>query len=151
MRGAPSVVKISNPVLSKLLTEHKEGEDDKKTMENEVVNFFEKKTYNMKKRDPKAIDPRFRRNPDKLFAFEGRYEDMEMQHFDDDNINAAIEFRTGKQRHTDFFFKLHDLNEKIEVFNTIFASRQPKFISAEYQEKVTVTLTVLSIETNRSN
>jgi len=52
--------------------------------------------------------------------------------FDDENINAAIEFRTQKSKHTDFFFKLHDLKERIEVFNKIFGSKQPKYMHLEY-------------------
>ena len=63
--------------------------------------------------------------------------------FDDENVNQAIEFRTNRQKHTDFFFKLHDLKERIEVFNTIFTSKQPKFMHYEYQLKVPIPSLIL--------
>ena len=41
----------------------------------------------------------------------------------DENINNAIELRVNKQKHSDFFFKLHDLKEKIVVYNEVFRSK----------------------------
>ncbi len=91
----------------------------------------------MKKADPIGQESleqeKSRRKPKPLFEFEGRYEEVDPRGlFDDENINAAIEFRTQKSKHTDFFFKLHDLKERIEVFNKIFGSKQPKYMHLEY-------------------
>jgi len=54
-----------------------------------------------------------------------------------------MELRFQRQKHTDFFFKLHELKERIEVFNTIFGSKKPKFINLEYQRKVMNNLKIL--------
>ena len=51
--------------------------------------------------------------------------------YEDDNVNQAIELRNQKQKHSDFFFKLHELKERIEVYNEIFRSKVPKFLHQE--------------------
>ena len=48
----------------------------------------------------------------------------------DENLMNAIELRMHKQKHSDFFFKLNELNERIEVYNQIFNSRVPKFMKS---------------------
>ena len=45
-------------------------------------------------------------------------------------MRAAIELRYQKQKHTDFFFKLAELKERIEVYNEVFRSKVPKYIKA---------------------
>ncbi len=54
-----------------------------------------------------------------------------MKPFDDENVNQAIELRTHKQKHSDFFFKLHELKERIAVFNEVFRSKQPRYIRGD--------------------
>jgi hypothetical protein len=48
-----------------------------------------------------------------LFEYEGKYDEDPKLMFNDENVNLAIELRNSKQKHTDFFFKLHDLKERI--------------------------------------
>ncbi len=48
--------------------------------------------------------------------------------YTDENVLNAIEIRESKKKHSDYFFKLVDLKEKIEVYNYIFKSSQPKFL-----------------------
>ena len=43
-------------------------------------------------------------------------------------MEHAVDIRIHKQRHTDFFFKLHELKERIEVYNEIFRSRVPRYL-----------------------
>ncbi len=52
-------------------------------------------------------------------------------HYEDENVNMAIELRNQKQKHSDFFFRLHELKERIEVYNEIFRSKVPKFLHQE--------------------
>ena len=97
----------------------------------EVMNFFEKKTHehNSTEREPEEsryIPPKPQQKP--LFEYEGRYELTSEGRHEDDNVNNAIKFRQDKQKHTDFFFKLQELNERIDVFHQVFSSKQPKFL-----------------------
>ena len=36
--------------------------------------------------------------------------------------------RTNKQKHTEFFYKLDELKDRIEVYNELFRSNVPKFM-----------------------
>jgi len=45
-------------------------------------------------------------------------------------VKAAIELRYQRQKHSDFFFKLAELKERIEVYNEVFRSKVPKYIKA---------------------
>jgi hypothetical protein len=36
----------------------------------------------------------------------------------------------ARSKHTDFFFKLHELKERIEVYNEVFNTKKPKYIKA---------------------
>ncbi len=102
------------------------------------MNFFEKKTYNMKKADPTVISHtsvKRQKLHKPLFEFQGKYEDEERYNYGDENINQAIELRQDRQKHTDFYFQLHDLKERIEVYNKIFGTRTPKYMHFEYQQK----------------
>ena len=45
-------------------------------------------------------------------------------------MKAAIELRYQRQKHSDFFFKLAELKERIEVYNEVFRSKVPKYIKA---------------------
>ena len=62
--------------------------------------------------------------------------DKKRLRYDDDNVNRAIELRNQKQKHSDFFFRLHELKEKIEVYNEIFRSKVPKFLHQDAYTKV---------------
>ena len=64
-----------------------------------------------------------------LFEYEGRLDDWEgYDKFDDENINSAVELRLGRSKHSDFFFKLHELKERIDVYNEVFRSKKPKYL-----------------------
>ena len=65
-----------------------------------------------------------------LFEFEGKYED-DKQYFDDDNVNNAVELRENRQRHSDFFFKLHELKERIDVYNAVYRSKIPRYLRGD--------------------
>lgn len=51
--------------------------------------------------------------------------------YEDDNVTQAIDYRNHKQKHTDFFFKLTELKERIEVYNEVFRSKKPKYLHQE--------------------
>ncbi len=36
--------------------------------------------------------------------------------------------KTNKQKHTEFFYKLDELKDRIEVYNELFRSNVPKFM-----------------------
>jgi hypothetical protein len=46
----------------------------------------------------------------------------------DDNIKNAIQIWTKKQKHTEFYYRLHVLKERIDIYNEIFMSRIPKYM-----------------------
>lgn len=46
----------------------------------------------------------------------------------DDNIRNAIHIRLSKKKHTDFYFKLCLLTERIQAYKQIFRPRTPRFI-----------------------
>jgi hypothetical protein len=46
----------------------------------------------------------------------------------DENVKNAIDLRQAKSTHTDFYVKLSALKDRIDVFNDIFQSKQPKFL-----------------------
>jgi len=58
----------------------------------------------------------------------------------DPNLQQAIELRMQKSRSTDFFLKLSELTERIEIFQQIFLSKEPKYIhrkpTKDVQKKV---------------
>ena len=60
------------------------------------MNFFEKKTYNMEKKDANIQDNSKKRDVKPLFEFEGKYEDEDQYVYTDENINMAIELRENK-------------------------------------------------------
>ncbi len=72
------------------------------------MNFFNKRTYNMIPSKSKLYD-----EEEFLLPQDGDVVDLK----------NAIDIRMEKQSHSDFFLKLLDLNDRIEVFNTIFLSR----------------------------
>ena len=55
----------------------------------------------------------------------GNYRDIGRQSM---NVLNAIEMRTNKQKHTEFFYKLDELKDRIEVYNELFRSNVPKFM-----------------------
>jgi hypothetical protein len=46
--------------------------------------------------------------------------------------------RLHKQKHTDFFYKLDELKDRIDVYNELFRSAVPKYLKKK-TIKVTVT------------
>jgi hypothetical protein len=48
--------------------------------------------------------------------------------YEDENVLNAIELRNQKQKHTDYYFKLLQLRDKIDVYNFIFKSNKPKYL-----------------------
>ena len=47
----------------------------------------------------------------------------------DDNIRNAIALRQKKSKVSDFYFRLAELKDRIEVYQKMFLSRQPKYLS----------------------
>jgi hypothetical protein len=43
--------------------------------------------------------------------------------------------RTNKQKHTEFFYKLDELKDRIEVYNELFRSNVPKFMKKKSLRK----------------
>jgi hypothetical protein len=57
----------------------------------------------------------------------------------DENVVNAIDIRLHKQKHTDFFYKLDELKDRIEVYNELFRTNVPKFM-----KKKTLTVRIIS-------
>ena len=87
----------------------------------------------MEASDVDALNVRFLDRKEKpLFEFEGRIDDMDDGQSDkDENVLQAIELRQQRQKHTDFFYKLHELKERLEVYNEVFRSKIPRFLKSE--------------------
>lgn len=51
-------------------------------------------------------------------------------------MKHALDLIEKKKVHTDFYHKLDELKERIDVFNAVFGSRKPKYIHMEYIERV---------------
>jgi hypothetical protein len=74
-----------------------------------------------------------------LFEFEGRIDlDGEGEHTRknrilhlDENLTNAVELRQNKSKHSDFFFKLHELKERIQVYNEVFRSKVPRYLRGD--------------------
>ena len=47
----------------------------------------------------------------------------------DDNIRNAIALRQKKSKVSDFYLRLAELKDRIEVYQKMFLSRKPKFLS----------------------
>ena len=58
----------------------------------------------------------------------GNYKDIGRHRISDENVLNAIDSRTHKQKHTEFFYKLDELKDRIEVYNELFNSNVPKFM-----------------------
>ena len=43
-------------------------------------------------------------------------------------MEHAIDLRMKKQKHSDFYFKLHNLKDRIEVYKEIFQTRVPRYL-----------------------
>ena len=46
----------------------------------------------------------------------------------DENVLNAINKRQGKQKYSDFFYKLDELKDRIEVYNDMFKTNVPSFM-----------------------
>lgn len=66
-----------------------------------------------------------------------------------ENLHHAVQLRMGKQKHTDFYFKLHELKERIEVYNEIFLSRVPKYMKRNI--KVRIIEAISDFSTSKKN
>ncbi len=69
---------------------------------------------------------------DKLFkGGEGSFYNLGKQHERasyDENVLKAIDKRYGKQKYSDFFYKLDELKDRIEVYNDMFRTNVPSFM-----------------------
>ena len=54
----------------------------------------------------------------------------------DENTLNAIKKRQGKQKYSDFFYKLDELKDRIEVYNDMFKSNVPSFMRKSLKRKV---------------
>ena len=55
-------------------------------------------------------------------------------------LKHAIELREEKQKHTDFYMKLTELNDRITVFQNVFMSKQPRFLVEVKKKPVSATI-----------
>ena len=91
-----------------------------------VRRFFDKAAYEKYKKEPQ-----FKlKKKDKLFLTEeGNYKDIGREtHITDENVLNAIDLRLHRQKHTEFFYKLDELKDRIEVYNDLFKSNVPRFM-----------------------
>ena len=51
----------------------------------------------------------------------------------DENIEHAIDLRLKKQKHSDFYFKLNNLKDRIEVYKEIFQTRVPRYLRKNHR------------------
>ena len=94
----------------------------------EVRRLFDKAVYEKYQKDPEYIKAS-KKKKDKLFTVEvGNYKDIGRHRISDENVLNAIDSRTHKQKHTEFFYKLDELKDRIEVYNELFNSNVPKFM-----------------------
>eukprot|EP00347_Sterkiella_histriomuscorum_P004637 403359696 len=122
MQGVPSVIRLK---------QSKPNQD--------VRNLFDRKTYMKDNSEHDNLDPPSPRLQN-INSHRIVYDDDEVQEnkklvskklskiHDDENVQQAIDLRNQKQKHTDFFFKLAELKERIEVYNEVFRSKKPKFL-----------------------
>lgn len=100
----------------------------------QVRRFFDKAAYEKYNVNLKGS----KKKKEKLFAEErGTFYDLgnKDRHYDENTLNA-IEKRQGKQKHTDFFYKLDELKDRIEVYNDMFRSNVPSFMRKSLKRKV---------------
>ena len=83
--------------------------------------------YEKYQNDPAYINAK--KNREKLFTLEeGSFKDIMKHEIIDDNVLSAIDMRMHKQKHTDFFYKLDELKDRIDVYNELFRSNIPKYL-----------------------
>ncbi len=58
----------------------------------------------------------------------GNYRDIGRHSISDENVLSAIDLRSHRQKHTEFFYKLDELKDRIDVYNELFRSNVPKFL-----------------------
>ena len=44
-----------------------------------------------------------------------------------ENVRKAIDFAKSKEKHSDFYGRLNNVNSKLEVYNQVFYTKVPKF------------------------
>ena len=92
----------------------------------QVRRFFDKAAY--EKYNKQTQSPG--KKKDKLFKIEeGSFRSIGKAdtHYDENVLNA-IDKRHGKQKYSDFFYKLDELKDRIEVYNDMFKSNVPSFM-----------------------
>ncbi len=103
-----------------------------------VRRFFDKAAYEKYNKEP-----RFKlKKKEKLFNTEvGNYKDIARDTtIHDENTLNAIDLRMHKQKHSEFFYKLDELKDRIEVYNDLFKSNVPSFMKKP-SAKVTLSTT----------
>lgn len=50
---------------------------------------------------------------------------------EDLHLDNTVDLKNSKTKHSDFFFKLHELKERIDVYNKIFRDKVPRFLRTE--------------------
>lgn len=104
----------------------------------QVRRFFDKAAYEKYNVNLQGS----KKKKEKLFAEErGTFYDLgnKDRRYDENTLNA-IEKRQGKQKHTDFFYKLDELKDRIEVYNDMFRSNVPSFMRKSPKRKVYILL-----------
>ena len=90
--------------------------------------LFDKAVYEKYQKDPE-FHLKEKKKKGKLFTTEeGNFRDINRHDITDDNVIHAIDLRHHKQKHTDFFYKLDELKDRIDVYNELFRSNVPKFM-----------------------
>lgn len=94
----------------------------------EVRRLFDKAVYEKYQKDPE-FHLKSKKKKQKVFITEeGNFRDIHRHDISDENVIHAIDLRQHKQKHTDFFYKLDELKDRIDVYNELFRSNVPKFM-----------------------
>ena len=127
MQEFPSTVSLTSPSNNNYQPLHRPTE--------EVRRLFDKAVYEKYQQDPEYLKAKKKR--DKLFATEeGNFKDINRHHVTDDNVLSAIDLRMHKQKHTDFFYKLDELKDRIDVYNEMFRSNVPRYMKKKALAKI---------------
>jgi hypothetical protein len=99
----------------------------------QVRRFFDKSSYEKYNTNIKFTI----KKKEKLFVEEkGTFYDIggKDRHYDEKTLDA-IEKRQMRQKHSDFFYKLDELKDRIEVYNDMFRSNVPSFMRKAQKKK----------------
>lgn len=100
----------------------------------QVRRFFDKSSYEKYNGNNKFS----LKKKEKLFVEEKGtfYDNGRKDHNYDEKTLNAIDKRQQKQMHTDFFYKLDELKDRIEVYNDMFRSNVPSFMRKSQKRKI---------------